>query len=182
MQKELRVGLDFSAPIPLHTDISTGVFEGFEVDLIKELSGRLDVKLIYEVSLWKDILQKLQQGQLDIICSAVTITTERRSFLAFSIPYLTFRVCAVSRKENNIHSISEFHQKRIGVRKATEAEKYANTKEANITLSDTNEELYQLLKKGKIDLVIDDSPIAMSSQARTKLFSNHYFVLQMPPQ
>ncbi len=39
MKTKLLVGLDFAAPIPLHTDYSSGKFEGFEVDLMKKISG-----------------------------------------------------------------------------------------------------------------------------------------------
>ena len=76
--------MDFAAPIPLHTDFSSGTFEGFEVDLMKLISDRLGLKLTYEVSLWKDILQNLQEGTIDVICSAVTVTPERKHFLDFS--------------------------------------------------------------------------------------------------
>lgn len=162
MHEELRIGLDFAAPIPLHTDFSSGTFEGFEVDLMKLVGEKLDLKLTYEVSLWKDILQKLREGRIDVICSAVTVTPERRLFVDFSEPYLSFRLCVVTNKENKINSTDHLTAQHVGVRKATEAEKFIKTylQESKVIFSDTNEELYQLLKDRKIDLLIDDSPIA----------------------
>ncbi|HXL55549.1 MAG TPA: transporter substrate-binding domain-containing protein, partial [Chitinophagaceae bacterium] len=52
--------------------------------------------------------------------------------------------------------------KNIGVRIATEAEKYVRKYLSinNIVLSDTNDELYQKVNDGAIDLLIDDTPIA----------------------
>lgn len=162
MQNELKVGVDFAAPIPLHTDYSSNIFEGFEVDLMKKISEELDLKLTYEVSLWKDILRKVQEGNLDAICSAATVTPERKLYLDFSEPYLSFRLCAVTNKENEISSLEHLKTKTIGVRKATEAEEFIKSylKESKVILSDTNDELYQMLNNEKIDSLIDDSPIA----------------------
>jgi len=162
MKKELLVGLDFSAPIPLHTDFSSGTFEGFEVDLLQLVSEKLDLELRYEVSLWKDVLQKLQQGDIDIICTAVTITPARKQVLDFSIPYLSVRLCAVTNSADKITTMDELKTKTIGVRRATEQEKFMREffPESRTFVSDTNDELYGLLTKREIGAVIDDSPIA----------------------
>jgi ABC-type amino acid transport substrate-binding protein len=161
-QKELIVGLDFAAPIPMHSDISSGVFEGFEVDLMKMISGKLGLTLTYKVSLWRDILQRLEDKTIDVICSAVTVTPERSCFLDFTDPYLSFNLCVVSDHAENITSTDQLRGNSIGVRKATEAEKFIKThlKDNMVVYSDTNDELYELLNHKKINLVIDDSPIA----------------------
>jgi ABC-type amino acid transport substrate-binding protein len=161
--KELKVGLDFAAPIPLHTDIASGNFEGFEVDLMREISAHLGLKLIHKVSLWKDILSKLQEGSLDVVCSAVTATQARKKFMDFSDPYLTFNLCAVMNKQGDkIETPVDLNRKKIGVRESTEAEEYikAMFNKSNLFLSDTNDELYDLLSERKIALIVDDSPIA----------------------
>ena len=149
MKEELKVGLDFAAPIPLHTDFSSGIFEGFEVDLMKLISDRLGLRLVYEVSLWKDILQKLREGDIDVICSAVTVTDQRKLILDFSDPYLSFRLCVVTNKENNVNSTNQLRSKTIGVRNATEAEKYIKThlEECTIIFSDSNEEIISTAKR-----------------------------------
>lgn len=91
-----------------------------------------------------------------------TVTSQRKLAVNFSEPYLTFRLCAVTNKDDNIDSLDHCKGKNAGVRIATEAEAFIknNLPENKLTFSDTNEELYQLLRKRKLDLVIDDSPIA----------------------
>lgn len=161
-KKVLKVGLDSAAPYPMHSDYNSGNFEGFEVDLLQAITSCLGLEVEYEVSLWSAILEKLFKGELDLICSAVTVTTSRQHILEFSNPYLYFRLCAVVGKEDVLSTLHHFKNKTIGVREATEAERYVSAKfpANNIIYAVTNKELYRKLQAGKIDLLIDDSPIA----------------------
>lgn len=173
-KKVLKVGLDSAAPFPMHSDYNSDNFEGFEVDLLKEIAELLDFEIEYEVSLWQTILEKLFKGELDIICSAVTVTSSRKHILEFSEPYLHFRLCAVIQSENSLEDVKDFKNKTIGVRIATEAEKHVHTKfpSNNMVHAETNKELYRKLQAGKIDMLIDDSPIAggfLQNNARLKI-------------
>lgn len=161
MKRILKIGLDSAAPFPLHSDYNSAVFEGFEVDMIRAVAEVLNLELHYEVSLWQNILEKLYKGELDMICSAVTMTSSRKMILEFSDPYLKFRLAAVIKQGESLSSISDFKDKRIGIRIATEAEKYVMaTFPSNLTFhAETNNELYQKLLAGRIDVLIDDSPI-----------------------
>ena len=162
MKQILKIGLDSAAPYPMHSDYNSGLFEGFEVDLIHEVAQLLNLELHYEVSLWQNILEKLYKGELDMICSAVTMTPSRQMILEFSKPYLQFQLCAVVRKNEDLTSLKDFKNKKIGIRIATEAEKYVMARfPSNATFhAETNKELYQKLEAGRIDVLIDDSPIA----------------------
>ncbi|TKC06282.1 substrate-binding periplasmic protein [Pedobacter frigoris] len=161
-KRVLKVGLDSAAPFPMHSDYNAENFEGFEVDLMKAITELLDLEVEYEVSLWSNILEKLFKGELDLICSAVTVTASRRHILEFSNPYLHFRLCAVVNQADSLLEIADFKNKTIGIREATEAEKYVHTHfpANNMVHAETNRELYRKLQAGKIDMLIDDSPIA----------------------
>ncbi len=161
-KKILKVGLDSAAPFPMHSDYNSEKFEGFEVDLLKAITDHLNLEIQYEVSLWQNILEKLFKGELDMICSAVTVTPSRRHILEFSEPYLHFRRCAVVFHEDSLHQLSDLKNKTIGVREATEAERYVhvNFPNNNMVHAVTNKELYSKLLARKIDLLVDDSPIA----------------------
>lgn len=162
MKSVLKIGLDVAAPFPMHTDLKSSIFEGFEVDILKIISEKLQVDLQYEVSLWTDILPRLYKGELDMICSAVTITPSRKHILEFSDPYLHFRLCAVMRQEDSLTSLKDLKNKMIGVRSAAVAEKYImdHFPENMLFHADVNKEMYDSLQEGKIDVLIDDSPIA----------------------
>ncbi|MPR32434.1 substrate-binding periplasmic protein [Salmonirosea aquatica] len=161
MNEKLKIGLDFAAPVPLHTDFSKGNFEGFEVDLMNQIAAELNLELEYSVSFWKDIIRDLQDKKIDVICSAATKTSEREKEFLFSRPYLDFHLGVVCYQSNRL-SLDDLTGKRIGVRISTEAEKYLKEKFSDIKLeySDSNEELYSQLRKKEIDALLDDSPIA----------------------
>ncbi|MFP5079424.1 substrate-binding periplasmic protein [Pedobacter sp. JCM 36344] len=161
-KKVLKVGLDSAAPFPMHSDYNSENFEGFEVDLLKAITDHLGLEIEYQVSLWSTILEQLFKGELDIICSAVTVTPSRRHILEFTNPYLHFRLCAVINQEDNLRGLNDLKNKTIGIREATEAERYvhANFPANNMVHAETNKDLYRKLQAGKIDLLIDDSPIA----------------------
>lgn len=162
MKQILKIGLDSAAPYPMHSDYNSTVFEGFEVDLIREVAALLDLEVHYEVSLWQNILEKLYKGELDMICSAVTMTQSRQMILEFSKPYLQFQLCAVVNQNDTLDDLKAFKNKKIGIRIATEAEKYVMAQfPGNVTWhAETNQELYEKLMAGRIDVLIDDSPIA----------------------
>jgi ABC-type amino acid transport substrate-binding protein len=157
----LKAGLDFAAPIPLHTDLSSEKFEGFEVDLMKEIEKALNLTIEYKVAYWKDIISELMNGEIDIICSAATVTEERKKHVAFSRPYLHFHLALVCNK-SNILSTDELKDKKIGVRVSTEAEDYLKNAfpGKELYLFDTNDEQYEKLSSREIDALVDDSPIA----------------------
>lgn len=161
-KKVLKVGLDSAAPFPMHSDYNSEKFEGFEVDLLKAITAKLGLEVQYEVSLWSTILEQLFKGELDLICSAVTVTPSRQHILEFSNPYLYFRLCAVVRQEDSLDNINDFKNRSIGVREATVAERYVMDQfpANNIVYAVTNKELYRKLQAGKIDVLVDDSPIA----------------------
>jgi ABC-type amino acid transport substrate-binding protein len=161
-KKVLKVGLDSAAPFPMHSDYNSENFEGFEVDLLKAITDHLGLEIEYEVSLWSTILEQLFKGELDLICSAVTVTPSRRHILEFTNPYLHFRLCAVVNQDDDIKGINDFKNKTIGIRESTEAERYVHTNFPgnNMVHAETNKDLYRKLQTGKIDLLIDDSPIA----------------------
>ncbi len=162
MKQVLKIGLDSAAPFPMHTDYHSEVFEGFEVDLLRIIAKSLDLEIHYEVSLWKDILEQLYKGELDLICSAVSVTPSRLRILEFSDPYLQFRLCAVINQKDHLDDLSKLKHKVIGVRDAAEAEKYMMSHYPAYRLQhfDTNKFMYEALLAGDIDLLIDDSPIA----------------------
>lgn len=104
----------------------------------------------------------LDKGRIDAICSAVTVTEERRGQFDFSLPYLNFHLAAICRSNTLLPDLPSMRDKKIGVRTASEAERYIRGHLINpiLEIHNTNDELYGLLKNSEIDVLIDDSPIA----------------------
>ncbi|MEM8957992.1 MAG: transporter substrate-binding domain-containing protein [Pseudomonadota bacterium] len=85
--RTLTGGWDEFPPYSYRTD-SGGItrWEGFDVDLLREISKRAGFFVIAERQTWPDILKGIESGAFDIAPHA-TKTAEREAFAHFSIPY-----------------------------------------------------------------------------------------------
>jgi ABC-type amino acid transport substrate-binding protein len=103
----------------------TPEFRGFEVDLSRAIARELGVEVEYRSALWSVILDELRQARLDVVCSAATITEARRRDVEFSDPYLDIRLVLVTRAGMSIRGVGDLDRRTVGVRSATEAERFA---------------------------------------------------------
>ena len=167
----LRVGIDDAPPIPMQIGSpETGDFRGFEVDVLEQIAKRLSLALHYHRAFWSVIVRELAAGNLDIVCSAATITEERTREVDFCVPHLRQALATVKRA--GIPSGLPLSALRLGVRAGTTAETYARDRGVTqfAQVSESNEELYAALASGAFDAIIDDSPIARHfSRAHSQL-------------
>lgn len=158
---QLLVGIDDASPVPLQIGSpEAGDFRGYEVDLLEALAGRLGVSLAYQRAYWSAIVGDLEAGGLDIVCSAATVTPERRRTVDFCRPHLSLTLAVVTRDDDPSGVVLE--RRRLGVRAGTTAEAYARAHGGGepSQRSESNEALYAALAAGQLDAVVDDGPIA----------------------
>jgi polar amino acid transport system substrate-binding protein len=159
----LTVGIDASPPAPLHMgEPDTPGFSGFEVDLMAAVASSLGVPVRHRSVLWRDMLQELEDGRLDVVCTAATVSADRAARVAFSAPYLDIQLAVVARPDAPIRSIDGLKGAHVGVRVATTAAEYVwkQTRPRSITLFDMNDDVSAAVGGGKVDAAVDDSPIA----------------------
>jgi polar amino acid transport system substrate-binding protein len=157
----LLVGIDHAAPVPLQSGTpESGDFRGYEVDLLETLVRRHGVTLAYRRTYWSAIVADLAAGRLDIVCSAATVTPERRATVDFCRPHLSLTLAVVSHANDDAGTALD--GRRVGVRAGTTAEAYARAHQGGepTQCSESNDELYEALAAGRLDAVVDDSPIA----------------------
>jgi polar amino acid transport system substrate-binding protein len=107
----LTVGIDASPPPPLHMgNPGSPDFSGFEVDLVAAIAGDLGVGVVYRSVLWHDILQELESGHLDLVCTAATVSDDRATRVAFSAPYLDIQLALVARPDGGIQTIDDLRR------------------------------------------------------------------------
>lgn len=158
----LIVGLDDAPPVPMQIGTpEEGNFRGYEVDLLGEVARRLGVRLRYRRAYWSVIVDELEAGDIDIICSAATITEERRRQADFCEPHLKLTLAVVTR--DDLPDVgTNYAGLRVGLRRGTTAEKFARSHGVSdpAMLCESNEEMYDALRTGNLDVIVDDSPIA----------------------
>jgi ABC-type amino acid transport substrate-binding protein len=137
-----------------------GDFRGFEVDLLEKIGRRAGFRLHYRRALWSVIIRELMIGNLDLVCSAATVTEERAREVDFCVPHLRLTLAVVKRA--GVIQDAGIKDLRVGVRRGTTAEAYARQHGVPdpTRISESNEELYASLAAGELDVIVDDSPIA----------------------
>ena len=160
-ERTIRVGIDDAPPVPMQLgNPDRGDFRGYEVDLLTEVCRRVGFRLSFRRALWSVIVRELVTGEVDLVCSAATITREKEREVDFCSAHLDVTLAIV--KRGGITPDTAITGLRLGVRRGTTAESYIrqhSALEPSYT-SESNEELYALLAAGRLDAVIDDSPIA----------------------
>jgi glutamine transport system substrate-binding protein len=159
--RTVRVGIDDAPPAPMQLgNPETGDFRGYEVDLLEEIARRAGFRLSYRRALWSVIVGELMAGDVDVVCSAATVTKERERQVDFCAPHLKLALAVVRR--GGASGDTTIKGLRLGVRRGTTAETYAKQHGATelTQISESNEKLYASLAAGELDAVIDDSPIA----------------------
>lgn len=160
-ERTIRVGIDDAPPAPMQLGSpDKGDFRGYEVDLLKEVGRRAEFRFRFRRALWSVIVRELVTGEVDLVCSAATVTREREREVDFCSAHLNVALAVVKRA--GITKDSTITGLRLGVRRGTTAEAYVrqHTTVVPMQVSESNEELYVLLGAGGLDAVIDDSPIA----------------------
>jgi polar amino acid transport system substrate-binding protein len=64
-----------------------GTFEGFDIDVAKEIGKRLGVNVQFETPSFDAVVAGSWSGRWDLSVGSVTITEERKSILGFTSPY-----------------------------------------------------------------------------------------------
>ncbi len=107
--KVLKVGTDATYP-PMETiDEATGEIVGFDVDVMNAICSEINCEPEFVNTAWDGIFAALQQGDLDLVISGVSITDERDKVMDFSDPYLVVSQAILLRVEDGGLTIEDFH-------------------------------------------------------------------------
>jgi polar amino acid transport system substrate-binding protein len=83
---ELRIGLSGNQP-PLNMTDKNGEIIGLEVDLMKALAHSMGLTARFVVKPFADLIPAIENGEVDVVISGMTITPERNARVAFVGPY-----------------------------------------------------------------------------------------------
>lgn len=139
-------------------------FSGFDIDLMDEIAGELDVELAVVIAPFDSITNAtaMQRGDCDVAASAITITEERQANLDFSEAYYDSLQSLAVEADSDIASLEDTDGFRIGVQTDTTGESYAreNAPEgAEIVDFGNPGDLFTALAAGNIDAILQDFPV-----------------------
>jgi polar amino acid transport system substrate-binding protein len=155
---KLVIGTDATFP-PMEGFDQSGNFSGYDIDLGKQLAEKLGLQPDFKNISFDNLSGALQNKEVDIIISAITITAARKQKYLFSDPYLNAGQVIITRREEiTISSTSNLTGKKIAVQKGTTNEQLGTqftTADLIIGFDDFNEAINALVT-GQVDAIFSD--------------------------
>ena len=159
------LGLDASFP-PMGFTEADGTITGYDIDLAKEVSKRLNLEFVAKPINWEAKELELSSGSIDCIWNGFTMTEERLEKMAFTSAYLNNDQILVVRNDGTIDSLKDAEGKVIGCQSGSSAEEaIESNKEFASSLKSVKKYEDNLtalndLEVGGIDAVVMDSVVA----------------------
>jgi polar amino acid transport system substrate-binding protein len=158
----LRVGI--SPVFPPMVFKQGKVLAGVEIDLARALGEKLNRTVVFVELDWKDQTEALNNNQIDIIMSSMSVTPARKAIINFTQPYLKVgQMALVRREDRHKHplGLSISTDTKIAVLKATTGDflvqrEYPRAKRKTFA---TEAEAAKAVIRGSADMFIGDSTL-----------------------
>lgn len=164
------VGTDAAFPPFENLNPTTNAYEGFDMDLMREIGKRLGKDVEFKNLGFDPLIPALQNGQIDAAISAMSITDARKLQVDFSDPYYLANQSGLVKKESTIASAADANKAsvKIGVQRGTVGQSVAEnmSNDPQVSAFDTYPAAVAALKAGQVDVVLMDRP-AQVEQAKT---------------
>jgi polar amino acid transport system substrate-binding protein len=168
---ELIVGTMGNMP-PLNMTSKDGEIFGLEPDLAGMLAGAMKVKVKFVTKPFYELLPALQNGEVDMVMSGMTITPERNLKAAFVGPYFISGKAFLTKVKNiayaeDAEDVNTPNTKIVALRDST-SEAFAKKFLDKTTLftTGTYDEAVDMVLKDKVQAMIADYPICVVSVFR----------------
>ena len=168
-----RIGVDVEYPPISYVDID-GAWRGFDVESIQWIGEEMGFEVVMVPFIWKNWLPMLDSKRIDMVCSGMSITSERAEIINFSNPYLVVDQVIASHIDSKLTMEDFFEGKgKIGVLQGTTGEEWIvnNLIESGVLLPsqliqyDALPLAFRELSEKKIDFVMHDMPVIRNSIA-----------------
>jgi polar amino acid transport system substrate-binding protein len=160
---EIRIGMSGDQP-PFSMTATDGSLFGLDVDMAKGLADNIGVKAKLIKMNFNELIPALQNGEIDLVISGVTMTLERNKKVAFIGPYLISGNTILTKNSDyiNAQSVEEIDKTgvKISVMQGTTSEEFINATISNASIykSTTNKLALKMLEEGKVDIFVAGYP------------------------
>ena len=168
---ELVVGTMGNMP-PLNMTSKDGEIFGLEPDLARLLAEAMDVKVKFVTKPFNELLPALQNGQVDMVLSGMTITPERNRKVAFIGPYFISGKAFLTKIKtiayaDEAEDANNPNTKIVALKGSTSqafAEEYLD--KTTLLTTGTYDEAVDMVLQDKVQAMIADYPICIVSVYR----------------
>jgi glutamate transport system substrate-binding protein len=158
---EIRIGVKYDVPPFGLLNPQTDEVEGFDVEMGRIVAEELGVEPTFVEAISDNRIPFLQQGEVDLILSTMTINQERDLEIEFSEPYYIARGRILVPGDSDIQGLEDLAGNRVCTALGSTYEETIREEapEADLRLVDTYSECLELLQNGAIDAISTDDVI-----------------------
>ena len=148
---------------PFETKLSSGSFEGFEVDIVTEAAKRAGMTVNIADYGFQALFAAVASKRIDVAISTITITPERLKSVSFTQPYYDSDMGIAAKEESPIKSVGDLKGKIVGYLSGSTGEKWIKDNQAADGFGDVKgykaqQDLLLDLASGRVDAVVSDIP------------------------
>lgn len=182
-KKVFKVGTD-AAYKPFEWTMPNGDIVGFDVDVIKAVAEAGGFEVQIEHKGWEGLFEAVNNGEIDMAVSAITITEERQKEYDFANAYFEATQLILVPEDSTIASLADLEGKNIGVQQGTTGDisvRSAFGKEyAGVKPFENTPFAIQALTIGQVDAVVADNVVVLeyikaNPNAKVKFVSDDAF-------
>lgn len=177
-RKEMRIGYR-PATEPFSFENEQGEAAGYSVELCQRVAAAVrdelrlsSLKITYVPIDVKDRFKAVAKGDVDILCSATTITLTRMAMVDFSLMTFATGGGVLSRADKPVPTVSDLAGKRVAVvsdttgESALKAYMAQSLVDAEIKTADSIDIAREMLDRGEVDAVADDQIVLIGQLLR----------------
>jgi len=167
----LRVGMSGSQP-PFNMKARDGALMGLEVDLANALAAAMKVELQIVEKPFAELIPALENGDVDLVMSGMTITAARSRTVSFVGPYVAsgksiLTTSAALAAADEAEDLNESDIRLVTLRNSTsETFVKMNLPEAQLALVDSYDEAIEMLRANEAGALVADMPICLLTVMR----------------
>lgn len=137
--------------------------DGFDIDIAKEIAKRMEREFEIVPISWESIYEDVNEGKLDMIISAIPISTEKEKVVDFSDPYFVMEYLLLCLSGTDIKIKEDLEGRVVGVLKS-EKENLGEEYLANYEVAAYDDVVVMLeeLKNKKIEGILISIPMSIN--------------------
>jgi polar amino acid transport system substrate-binding protein len=160
--KVYAVGTD-AAYAPFESQDEKGEIVGFDIDVVRAAAAKAGIEVKFVNTPWEGIFNTLQQGDRDMIVSAVTITAERKQTMDFSDPYFDAAQLIAVKETSKVAKFADLKKLKVGVQTGTTGDeavtKLLGKASTNVKRFESTPLALKELEAGGVDAVVADNGV-----------------------
>jgi polar amino acid transport system substrate-binding protein len=160
--KVYTVGTD-AAYAPFESQNEKGEIVGFDIEVVQAIAAKAGFEVKFVNTPWEGIFNTLQQGDRDMIVSAVTITDERKQTMDFSDPYFDAAQLIAVKETSKVAKFADLKRLKVGVQTGTTGDeavsKLLGKTSTNIKRFESTPLALKELEAGGVDAVVADNGV-----------------------